>query len=323
MMTITRRQALSAAALLAASFAVPVSAQSFPSKPIRIVVAFAPGGPTDLLARGVADKLSASFKQPVVVENKPGAAGNLAAAEVAKADPDGHTVFMGIDTTFTINPAIYPSMPFAENALKPLMVIGSSSSLLAVHADLKVKSLQEFVAKAKAQRLTFSSAGNGSPGHLATELFSDAIGAEVTHVPYRGSAPAVMALLSGEVQAGILTTPGLVSHVRSGKVTALAVTSRQRSAVLPDVPTTAEAGLGTLLFEALQVAMVPAAMPAPVVEIWRKALGEALDDPALRSKLAQIDLIVEKQTGPAVDERLASTRTRYARIVKATGMKAE
>lgn len=322
-MTITRRQALSAATLLAASFAVPVSAQSFPSKPIRIVVAFAPGGPTDLLARGVADKLSASFKQPVVVENKPGAAGNLAAAEVAKADPDGHTVFMGIDTTFTINPAIYPSMPFAENALKPLMVIGSSSSLLAVHADLKVKSLQEFVAKAKAQRLTFSSAGNGSPGHLATELFSDAIGAEVTHVPYRGSAPAVMALLSGEVQAGILTTPGLVSHVRSGKVTALAVTSRQRSAVLPDVPTTAEAGLGTLLFEALQVAMVPAAMPAPVVEIWRKALGEALDDPALRSKLAQIDLIIEKQTGSAVDERLASTRTRYARIVKATGMKAE
>lgn len=323
-MTITRRQALAAAAaLLAGSFTVPASAQSFPSKPIRFVVAFAPGGPTDVLARGAADKLSAVLKQPVLVENKPGASGNLAAAEVAKADPDGHTVFMGIDTTFTINPAIYPPMPFAENALKPLMVIGSSSSLLAVHADQKVKTLQEFVAKAKAQRLTFSSAGNGSPGHLAAEIFSEAIGAEVTHVPYRGNAPAVMAVLSGEVQAGILAAPGLVPHVRSGKVTALAVTSRQRSAVLPDVPTAAEAGLGTLLFEVLQVAMLPAATPAPVVETWRKALGEALDDPVLRSKLAQIDLIVEKQTGAAVDERFASTRTRYARIVKATGMKAE
>ncbi len=304
--------------------AAPAVAQDkFPSKPIRIVVNFAAGGPTDTIARAVADKMAASLGQSVIVDNRPGAGGNLGAAEVAKAEPDGYTILAGIDTTFTVNPALYKSMPFAIDSLKPLMIMASSGLLVAANPAVGVKTLAELAARAKKEPMNFSSGGNGSPGHLAAEIFSEATGAKITQVPYKGNAPAALAILSGEVQAGILATPGLVQHAKSGKVIPLAVTSSKRSTVLPDVPTTAEAGMKDLLVEVLQVAMVPAATPAPVVEALRRAMAAALDDPAVRTQLTQQDSIIEKQSGPAAEERLAAARTRYARIVKATGMKAE
>ena len=242
---------------------------------------------------------------------------------MAKANPDGYTILAGIDTTFTINPSIYPSMPFAPDALKPLMIMASSGLLVGVNPSLQVKTLGELVAKAKKESLTYSSAGNGSPGHFAAEIFGDAAGAKITHVPYKGNAPAVLAILSGEVQAGILATPGMVQHVKAGKITPLAVTSRKRSLALPEVPTVTESGHKDLEFEVLQIAMLPAATPAPVVEALRKAMADALEQPDVKAKLTPLDLTIDKQSGPAAQERLAETRTRYARIVKATGMKAE
>ncbi len=319
----TRRTAV--AALIGAAFAaLPAAAQdALPNKPLRIVVGFAPGGPTDTIARAVAQKMSATLKRTVVVDNKPGAGGNIAAAEVAKADADGSTILAGIDTTFTINPSIYKPMPFAPDAFKPLMVMASSGLLVGANPGLGTKTLAEFVAKAKKENLAFSSAGNGSPGHFAAEIFADAADAKITHVPYKGNAPAVMAILSGEVQAGILASPGMVPQVKAGKITPLAVTSRQRSLVMPDVPTTAEAGLKELEFEVLQIAMVPAATPAPAVEALRRAMADALDQPDVKASLAQLDLAIDKQSGTAAEERLAAARKRYARIVQQTGMKAE
>jgi tripartite-type tricarboxylate transporter receptor subunit TctC len=324
--TFTRRTVIAALAAATAAFsaAEPALAQDlFGGKPIRIVVNFAAGGPTDTIARVVADKMAASLKTTVIVDNKPGAGGNIGAAEVAKADPDGRTILAGIDTTLTINPSIYKSMPFAPDALKPLMIMGSSGLLVGVNPSVGVKTAGELVAKAKKDNLTFSSAGNGSPGHFAAEIFGDAAGAKVIHVPYKGNAPAVLAILSGEVQVGILATPGMVPHVKAGKITPVAVTSGKRSLVMPEVPTVAEAGLKDLEFEVLQIAMLPAGTPAPIVEALRKAMADALDQPDVKAKLAQLDLAIEKQSGAAAQERLDAARTRYTRIVKATGMKAE
>lgn len=323
----TRRHAVLAIALGTACAALaPAGAAAqgtFPGKTIRIVNNFPPGGPSDIISRAVAEKMSAALKQTVVVENRSGAGGNIGAAEVAKADADGHTLLTGIDTTFTINPAIYPSMPFALESLKPLMVMASSGLMLGVNPSLQVKSLAEFRALARSQSLNFSSGSNGSPGHLAAEIFGDAVGAKITHVPYKGNSPAVMAVLSGEVQAGILATPGLLPHVKAGKVVPLAVTSRQRSPAAPDTPTVAEAGLKELELEVLYVAMLPAATPALVVEVLRKALADALDQPDVKAQLAKLDLFVEKQAGKAAEDRLAAQRSRFARIIKSTGMKVE
>ncbi|RYE67049.1 MAG: tripartite tricarboxylate transporter substrate binding protein, partial [Oxalobacteraceae bacterium] len=234
----TRRHALALLAM-ACTCGVANLASAQPllaGKPVRIVVNFPAGGPTDTIARVVAEKMATSLKTAVIVDNKAGAGGNIGAAEVARSEPDGHTILVGIDTTFTINPAIYKSMSFAPDALKPLMIMGSSGLLIGINPSVGVRTVSELIMKAKRENLTFSSAGNGSPGHFAAEIFNEFTGGKITHVPYKGNAPAVLAILSGEVQGGILATPGMVQHVRAGKITPLAVTSAKRSLVLPDVP---------------------------------------------------------------------------------------
>ena len=312
--------ALLAVALLTAGAA---GAQPFPAGPIRIVNAFPPGGPSDIISRLVAEKMQAALKQNVIVDNKPGAGGNIAADQVAKSSADGLTILSGIDTIVTINPTIYKSMPFKVEDLKPLMIMASSGLLFGAHPGLGVKTLTEFIAKGKATPLNFSSGSNGSPGHLAAAIFGEATGVKVTHIPYKGNSPAVMAVLSGEVQAGILATPGLLPHVQAGKVTALAVTSRKRSLLAPEIPTTAEAGLKALEVEVLYVALVPAATPEPVMVVLRKAMADALDQPDVKAQLTKLDLFVEGETGKAAEDSLRTQRERFARIIKATGMKVE
>ncbi len=290
---------------------------------IRLLNAFPPGGPSDIISRAVAEKMAATLGKPVVVDNKAGAGGNLAAADVAKAPADGTVILTSIDTTFTVNPHVYDKLPFALKDLKPLMVMASSGLLVGTHPSLGVKTLGELVAKGKAGPLTFSSGSNGSPGHLAAAILTDATGAQVTHVPYKGNSPAVMAVLSGEVQAGILATPGMLPHVKAGKITALAVTGRQRSPLAPELPTTAEAGLKALEVEVLYVAMVPTATPEPVMATLRKALGDALNQPDVRAQLAKLDMVYEGLQGDDAARRIQAQGERFARIIKATGMKIE
>ena len=298
-------------------------AQSYPSKPIRFVSNFPAGGPADYLARTTGEYLTAQYKQPVVVENKPGAGGNIGADFVAKSPADGYTVLFGIDTTFTVNPYIYKGMAFKASDLKPIMVMVSSGLLVGAYPGTGLKTLKDLIAQGKGKGLNFSSAGSGSPGHLAAEIFMDAAGIKIQHVPYKGNTPAVTAVLAGEVDAGVLATPGMLPHVKAGKITALAVTSRQRSRSAPEIPTVAEVGLKDLELEVLYVAMVPAATPEPVVQVLQKAFTEALKRPDTQTQLAGMDLFYEGLTGPAAAKRLSDQSQRYGRVVQSTGMKVE
>jgi len=320
---LARRRTLAALAVLACVLALPAFAQSWPTKPVRLINNFPPGGPSDLIARTVADVLQTRFKQPFVVENRAGASGNIGADAVAKAAADGYTVLFGIDSTFTVNPHIYKAMPFKPADLRPLLVIASSGLLVGVHPSTGFRTMQDLITAAKVKPVTFSSAGNGSPGHLAAELMTEATGAKITHVPYKGNSPAVTAVLSGEVNGGELATPGMLPHVKAGRITALAVTSRKRSTLAPGIPTVAEAGWPQLEQEVLYGAWVPAATPEPVVQALQQAITEALARPEVRTRLEALDLHHESLVGPAASKRLAELSDRYGRVIRATGMKVE
>jgi tripartite-type tricarboxylate transporter receptor subunit TctC len=257
------------------------------------------------------------------VENKPGAGGNIGADFVAKSPADGYTVLFGIDTTFTVNPYIYKNMAFKPADLRPIMVMVSSGLLVGAHPGTGFKNLKDLIAQGKGKGLNFSSAGSGSPGHLAAEIFMDAAKIKIQHIPYKGNAPAVAAVLAGEVDAGVLATPGMLPHVKSGKVTALAVTSRQRSRSAPDIQTVAELGLKDLELEVLYVAMVPTATPEPVVQLLQKAFSDALKRPDTQTQLVGMDLFYEGLTGQDAAKRLTEQSQRYDRVVKSTGMKVD
>jgi tripartite-type tricarboxylate transporter receptor subunit TctC len=299
------------------------AAQAWPTKPVRFVNAFPPGGPSDLIARAVADAMQQSLKQTFIVENKPGATGNIGADLVAKSPADGYTVLFTIDASFTVNPHIYVKMPFGPNDLRPAMVIASSGLMIGVNPATKFKTVADLVASARTRSMNFSSGGSGSPGHLAAELFTEVSGVKINHVPYKGNSPAVLAVLANEVDGGVLATPGMLPHVATGKITALAVTSRQRSKLAPQVPTVAEAGLKELELEVLYIAMVPAATPAPVLQALQAAMAEALARSDVQSRLSTLDLHLETLTGEAASKRLSNLSDRYGRIIKATGMKVE
>ena len=298
-------------ALLAGLAAPPAHADAaYPDKPVKFLTNFPAGGPLDILGRALGDALSKDLKQPFIVDNRPGAGGNIGADLVAKSPADGYTVLLSIDSTFTINPHLYPSMPFAAKDLKPLMIFSSSGLSFTVASSVKAKTLPEFIAQAKTEPATFGSAGNGSPGHIASEIFANATGAKTIHVPYKGNAPAVMALMGNEVQAGIVATPGVLPQVQSGKLRALAVTGRQRSPLLPQVPTVGELGLKDLEFEVLYLAMVPAATPEPVMQTLRQSLQKALAQPEVKARLAALDMVALGEVGKAAADHLDASRAR-------------
>lgn len=323
----SRRRGITALAGIALSAMLPLQAAmaqpAYPSKPVKFINSFPPGGPSDTLARSVADVLQATFKQPVIVENKAGASGNIGADLVAKSPADGYTVLIGIDTTLTVNPHIYKGMPFKPADLKPVIVMASSGLLIGVNPATGFKTLSDLVAAGKTRGVSFSSAGSGSPGHLAAEVFTEASGVKINHIPYKGNTPAVTAVLAGEVDGGVLATPGMLPHVKAGKITPLAVTSRQRSKLVPDVPTVAEAGLKNLEQEVLYGAWVPAATPEPVVQALQRAFADALSRPDLQARMTSLDLHYEGLTGAVAARRLSDLSERYGRVIKATGMKVE
>jgi tripartite-type tricarboxylate transporter receptor subunit TctC len=317
-------------ALTAAMLAVPLAclpaayAQGpYPAKPVKLVNSFPPGGPSDILARSIAEVLQNTMKQPFLVENKPGASGNIGADFVARSPADGYTVLVGIDTTVTVNPHIYKAMPFKPADLKPVIVMASSGLLVGVNPATGFKTLNDLIAAGRTQGASFSSAGAGSPGHLAVELLTEAAGVKINHIPYKGNTPAVTAVLSGEVDGGVLATPGMLPHVKAGKITALAVTSRQRSPLAPEIPTVAEAGLKSLEQEVLYMVMVPAATPEGVVQALQQGISDALRRPELQARMTTLDLKFEGLTGAAAGKRLSELSERYARVIKATGMRVE
>ncbi|MDF3839125.1 tripartite tricarboxylate transporter substrate binding protein [Cupriavidus basilensis] len=316
-------RALTLACMLCAPALAAHAQERYPVKPVRFVNSFPPGGPSDLLARSVAEVLQGEFKQAFVVENKPGAGGNLGAGAVAKSPGDGYTVLFGIDTTFTVNPHLYASMPFRPGELKPLMILASSGLLVGVHPSTGIRTLQDLLAQGRAKPLNFSSGGSGSPGHLAIEAVLRATGVKLNQVPYKGSTPAATAVVAGEVDGGMLATPAMLPFVKAGKVTALAVTSRKRSPLAPGVATVAELGFKDLKHEVLYVAMVPAATPEPVLRMLERALAGALARPDVQARMQALDLQPEGITGADAARRLSELSEYYRQLILATGMKVE
>jgi tripartite-type tricarboxylate transporter receptor subunit TctC len=313
---------LASLSLLVSSATIAQNAP-WPSKPVKFVNSWPAGGPSDVLARAVGDVLQKQFGQAFVVENKPGAAGSVGADLVAKSMPDGYSLLWGIDTTHTINPHIYKSMAFKEADLKPLVVISNSGLLLGVHPSTGFKTVKDFMQAARERSLNFSSGGNGSPGHLWVNMSNVSAATRLVHVPYRGNSPAVMAVVSGEVEGGTLATPGMLPQVKGGKVTALAVTSRKRSRLAPDVPTVAEAGFKDLESEVLYVVMAPGNTPEPLMQTMAKAITDALTRPELQARLNDLDMAYEGLTGTAANARLKKLSDQYGRVIRATGMKVD
>jgi len=317
---LTRRAAVIAAAATAVLAGLPgiARAADYPAKPVTLVVNFPPGGGAlNLMVRALADQATRDLGQPVVVDYKAGAGGNIGAQYVANAKPDGYTLLAAVDTTLTVNPSVYASMPFdADKAFAPLATFGTFSQMLVVNPKvLPVKSFAELVAMAKDKPVQYVSAGNGSPGQIAAEMLANVAQLKLEHVPYRGNAPATQALLAGDAPIGFLVTSGVLPHVQSGRLNALAVSSAKRSVSLPEVPAVAESYPG-FLAEFSWVLMAPAGTPPAYAKVWQELVKKTLARDDVRKHLQEWD-IAPLASGPEeTAARLARERKRWAEVVK-------
>ena len=274
-----------------APFAVAqgVRAADFPSKPVRMLVGFPAGGSTDVLSRQVALALAPVLKQQIIVDNRPGATGIMAADLTAKANPDGHTIMMATVATHAINPALFSKIPFDPvKDFAAVSLVAQYPLLLAVNPALLVKSVNELIelAKTKPGSLRYSSSGNGSPGHLSAEMFRSASKTDLQHVPYKGGSPALTAVLAGECQLNFGTLPGMMPHAKANRLRAIAVTTKSRSPALPDVPTVAESGVTGFDVSSWAGIVVPAGTPKPVIAALHKDITGVLKEPALNARLS-------------------------------------
>ena len=311
-------------ALIAAPFVSAQSAaQSFPNKPIRFVVPFPPGGGNDILARALAPKMSEILGQPVVVDNRAGAGGNIGADFVAKSLPDGYTIVIASNQV-TMNPWIYSKLPFdISKDFSPVAQIASVPMLLAVNPGVPAKNLQEFIALAKAQpgSLNFSTPGLGTPQHIAFEVFNFDAGVKVTHVPYKGTSPSIVDLIGGQVQATIGTMASLEQHVKTGKVRAIAVSTPKRSPTMPDVPTIEEGGLKGYNVPLWYSVLAPANTPKEIVAKISTSIRDALKDPQTKAQLARQGF-VESYLDPAQMTALIKQDLAYwQKAIKNIGLK--
>ena len=321
-----RRFVLLLLALAAALPALPAPAQTYPSKPVKLVVPFPPGGSLDLAGRLIAQKLTEMWGQSVVVENKPGAGGNIGADYVAKSPPDGYTILLGALSTHAVNPSLYKSMPYdAAKDFAPITLIAITPNVLVVNASLPVNNVKEFLAYAKANsgKIAFGSGSNGSAGHLAGELFKVETGVDATHIPYKGGAPATQALLAGDTQFMFDNLANAMAQVKAGKLKALAVTTAQRSPLVPDLPTMAEAGLPGFDISTWYGLFAPAGTPAPVVAKWNSDVTRILTAPDVRAKLMADGADPSPDTPEQFAQMISRELAKYARIIKASGAKVD
>ncbi|WP_119152898.1 Bug family tripartite tricarboxylate transporter substrate binding protein [Caldimonas tepidiphila] len=316
-------------ALLAAGLALAPLAQaqapSYPSKPVRILVGSPPGGPSDITTRLFAEQFGQRTKQAVVVENRTGVGNSLAAGVVAKAEPDGHTLVISPDTVVTVNPLVYRQLDFdARKDLASVSVLATFTQMLVCNAGLGIRSVPELIERTKKQRMTYGSGGAGVPGHLAAEMFLQSTGAQMQHVPYRGPAPATMAVLSGEVDCGFLATPTLLQHVKSGKLAALAVSSAQPSPLAPEVPTLAKVlNQPELDITFKLVLQAPRGTPAPVLAELERASAEIMKRPEVREKLKASDLVPVGSGMKETEAALKADIARWEPLVKRLDIKTE
>lgn len=320
-----RRPLLALALAAAAAFALPAAAQDpYPNRPVRLVVPFVPGGVTDSSARVVAEYLGRRLGQQVVVDNKPGASGNIGAQQVAQAAPDGYTLVLGFDGTMVINPHVFAKVPF--DTLKdfaPVGKIGNAVLILVANPALPAKSLAEVIALSKTQPLAYGTSGIGGTPHIAGEMLAQRTGARLEHVPYKGGGQAIADAIGGSIPLVYTAVAGAHGHVKSGKLKAIAVSSAQRSGSLPDVPTFAESGVADFVVDSWVGILAPAKTPQPVLARLNAELNAVLNDPAVREKLALLG--IEPTPGPAdaFRQQMVRNLAAYGPIVKAAGIKLE
>ncbi|HUQ24900.1 MAG TPA: tripartite tricarboxylate transporter substrate binding protein [Burkholderiales bacterium] len=299
---------------------------AFPDKPVRFVVGFTPGGPSDILARAVGQKLAERWKQQVIVENRPGAGGNIAAAEVAKSAPDGHTWLLGNNSILATNQSLYRSLPYDPvKDFAPVGLVAVQPNILVVHPDVPAKSLGELIlfAKQNPGKLNYASSGAGAAAHLAGELFKSMAGVDMVHVPYKGAQPALTDLLAGQVQLMFATSASVIPYVKASRLRALAVTTAQRSHSVPELPTVSEAGLPGFEATTWHGVVVPAATPAALVQQMNADLNAVLNEKDLRERLAGLG--AEVTTGSAKDfaDYIAREIPKWSKVVRDSGAKAE
>jgi tripartite-type tricarboxylate transporter receptor subunit TctC len=301
-------------------------AQSYPDRPIRLIAPFPAGGLADVLARAVGDEMAKSLGQPVIVENRAGAGGNTGADAVAKSAPDGYTLLMSSAGILTANPHLYAKMPFdAASAFVPVSNVAQMSMILVVHPKVAAQNLKEFIALAKAQpgKINFGSPGIGTTGHLGLAMFMHAAGVKITHVPYRGAAPAVTDLIAGQIDGVVDNPPTVIAHIQAGKLRPLAFAASERLALLPDVPTAAEAGLANFEATSWFGVAAPAGTPPAVVARLHEAIAGAVRTPAMQQRFAKSGARLVGDTPDHFAAQIRAERAQWGEIIKATGIKAE
>jgi tripartite-type tricarboxylate transporter receptor subunit TctC len=314
------------AVLAVSALAAPVRAADYPNRPITLVVAFTPGGPSDVLARIVGKQMEQSLGQPVIIENRPGAGGNIAADSVAHAAGDGYTLLMGNNSILATNESLYKKLTYnPQKDFAPITLIGTQANILVVNNSVPAKSLKELIALAQAQpgKLNFASSGHGAAAHLAGELFKAEAKVDIVHVPYKGAAPALQDLIGGHSQLMFATAASVVGHIKGGKVRALAVTTRKRTQVLPELPTMDEAGLPGFEASTWHGLVAPAGTPSPVIAKLHDAAVKALRDPGVQASLTRLGVDIVGDTPDDFKAYIAVEIPKWAAIVKASGAKME
>ncbi len=317
--------AVLAAALLAVSGA-SWSAEAYPSKPIRIVIPFAPGGTVDILGRVVGERLAARLGQPVIIDNRPGAGGNIAAAVVARAEPDGYTLFLGSMGTQSMNGSIYPKLSFDPiGDFAPIARLVNSANLLVVNPSIPAKSVTELIQllKSKPGELNYASAGIGSFNHISAVLFQTMAGVKMTHVPYKSGGQALNSVLAGETQLVFQTIPAAVPYVQSGKLRALAVCTEARHPLFPDIPTASESGVPGFEISTWYGMLAPAGTPRAVIDRLHDGLARTLEDPKTQKRLTELGLDSAVNTPEEFAELIVADAKKWSQVVKAAGIQAE
>ena len=308
--------------MLIALFVAAAQAQSWPTKPISLVVTYPAGGGADTMARLIAPKLGAALGQPVIIENKPGASGQIGASAVAKAAPDGYTLMLDA-SSFAVNPALFAKLPYdSDKAFKPIGVIALFPNVLLVNPNVAATSVNELVvlAKAKKNAISYASSGNGSAQHLAGAMFESAAGVDMLHVPYKGGAPALNDVIGGQVPVFFGNLASTLQHVQAGKLKPLAVTSAKRSAILPNVPTMAEAGVAGYEVYEWNALFAPTGTPDAVVTKLAAALQKTLDSVDVKARIAQLGGEIQTAKPDAAQQFVRQQTALWARVVKERGI---
>jgi tripartite-type tricarboxylate transporter receptor subunit TctC len=303
----------------------PARAEAFPSRTVKLVVPWPPGGGTDIYARVIGQELGTRWGQSVVVENRPGAAGNIGAAQVASAAPDGYTLMLAT-ITLASNPSLYKDLPFdTRKSFAPVTEVAGVPHILVVRKDFPANSVQQLIdlAKARPHQLNYASAGSGSPFHLAAELFKQLARVDITHVPYKGGAPAITDVLGGQVQMTFANFSAVLPHIRSGALKPLGITSAQRSPILPNVPTIAESGVPGYEFTSWFGFFFPAGVPAPILDQVSRNIVAVLRTPSIKERLTADGADVVGNSPEQFAKFVDSELDKWAAVVKSAGLKVE